>query len=92
MKQHFRTICMQSNELLHKTIMNITLQILQSGTLYRLISITIHRQPVQLLFMFLLTYLRLLDQIEADFMHTVFTTVLKLYLTTHGDRCVRILI
>ena len=47
------------------------------------------RQPVQILFMFLLTYLRLLDQIEADFMHTVFTTVLKLYLTTHGDRCVK---
>ncbi len=44
---------------------------------------------MQILFMFLLTYLRLLDQIEADFMHTVFTTVLKLYLTTHGDRCVK---
>ena len=40
---------------------------------------------MQILFMFLLTYLRLLDQIEADFMHTV----LKLYLTTHGDRCVK---
>ena len=36
MKQHFRTICMQSNESLHKTIMNIILQILQSGSLYGL--------------------------------------------------------
>ena len=88
MKQHFYRVCIQSNQQLHMRIMNILIQILQSGTMYRLIWDFILSQPVQTLFMFLLTYLRLLDRIEADFLHTVFTTVLRLYLTTHGDRCV----
>lgn len=44
--------------------------------------------PVQNLFAFLLEYLQLFESVDADFFHIVFSTVIKLYLTTHGDRCV----
>lgn len=44
--------------------------------------------PVQNLLAFLLEYLKLFEQADGDFVHLVFSTVLKLYMTTHGDRTV----
>ncbi|KAK8825329.1 hypothetical protein WA538_003026, partial [Blastocystis sp. DL] len=77
MKQRFHNVIILADASLNETVMRILLFILQSGTLL----------PVQNLFAFLLEYLKLFEQADGDFVHSVFSTVLKLYMTTHGDRC-----
>ena len=53
------------------------------------IHLLIDRKPVDSIISFLLTYLDLFGmQIDPDFFQSVFENVLKVYLTTHSDRCV----
>lgn len=53
------------------------------------ISDLIDRKPVNMVISYLLTYLDLFGiNIDSDFFQSVFENVLKVYMTTHSDRCV----
>ena len=88
MKQRFHNVIILADASLNETVMRILLFILQSGTLWWNLPQMTCSLPVQNLFAFLLEYLKLFEQADGDFVHSVFSTVLKLYMTTHGDRCV----
>ena len=88
MKQRFSDVFIRSGASLNETMMRIVLIILQSDTLSVKNRGLIGSVPIQNLFAFLLEYMRLFERVDAAFFHAVFSSVLKLYLTTHGDRCV----